>query len=112
MLALMDVYVGGWNVMFIVICECISVCYVYGIRRFLRDIETMIGQNVCGFFPFVICKYWFGLMWCLIAPGGFLVSRYPLLDYFIFICLHIHDGLFQCMFVVIKHLRKSVECSN
>ncbi|XP_060551998.1 sodium-dependent proline transporter-like isoform X1 [Ruditapes philippinarum] len=68
MLEVMDTYSGGWNIMFIAICECISLCYVYGIRRFLVDIETMIGYKVCGFCPFIACKYWWALNWCVISP--------------------------------------------
>ena len=30
MLEVMDTYSGGWNIMFIALCECISVGYVYG----------------------------------------------------------------------------------
>ncbi|XP_053405697.1 sodium-dependent proline transporter-like isoform X2 [Mercenaria mercenaria] len=68
MLEVMDTYSGGWNILFIAICECISLCYVYGIRRFLVDIETMLGYKVCGFCPFVACKYWWALNWCIITP--------------------------------------------
>ncbi|XP_052794336.1 sodium-dependent proline transporter-like isoform X2 [Mya arenaria] len=72
MLEVMDTYAGGWNIMFIAICECISLCYVYGIRRFLVDIETMIGAQVCGFCPFFVCKYWWALNWCVLTPAGVL----------------------------------------
>ena len=30
MLEVMDTYSGGWNILFIAICECISICYIYG----------------------------------------------------------------------------------
>ena len=30
MLELMDTYSGGWNIMFIALCECVSISYFYG----------------------------------------------------------------------------------
>ena len=30
MLEVMDTYAGAWNIMCIAMCECISICYVYG----------------------------------------------------------------------------------
>ena len=30
MLEVMDTYSGGWNIMFVALCECISIGYVYG----------------------------------------------------------------------------------
>jgi len=72
MLELMDTYSGAWNIMFIALCETLSISYMYGIRRFLIDIETMIGKKACGFMPFFICKYWWALNWCILTPIGVL----------------------------------------
>ncbi|KAL5004096.1 hypothetical protein ScPMuIL_017552 [Solemya velum] len=68
MLDMMDTYAGGWNILFISFCECISLCLVYGIGRFLMDIETMLGKKICGFFPYAICKYWWAACWCVFTP--------------------------------------------
>merc|ERR1712226_341995 len=70
MLEVMDTYSGGWNIMFIALCETLSISYVYGIRRFLTDIETMIGKQACGFMPFFACKWWWALNWCILTPAG------------------------------------------
>ncbi|KAL4227908.1 Sodium- and chloride-dependent glycine transporter 2 [Mactra antiquata] len=70
LLELLDTYSGGWNIMFIALCECLSISYVYGIRRFLVDIETMIGHKTCVCFPFSICKYWWAINWCALTPIG------------------------------------------
>lgn len=70
MLELMDTYSGGWNLLFIALCECVSISYFYGFRRFLTDIECMIGNQICGCMPFWLTKYWWALMWCLITPAG------------------------------------------
>ncbi|KAJ8304359.1 hypothetical protein KUTeg_017942 [Tegillarca granosa] len=95
MLEVMDTYSGGWNILVIAICECLSLGYVYGrytgvlltspvswltrsarkkkykrrVFRFLDDIELMIGQRICGCFPYALSKYWWLLCWCLITPG-------------------------------------------
>ena len=50
-----------------------------GVRRFLQDIECMIGNNICGCMPFWLTKYWWALMWCAITPAGVTVST----------CLHV-----------------------
>ncbi|XP_071114841.1 sodium- and chloride-dependent neutral and basic amino acid transporter B(0+)-like [Haliotis cracherodii] len=68
MLDLMDTYAGGWNVLVISVCECIAISLVYGVRRFLNDIECMIGRKVCGFIPWVIIKYWWAACWVFITP--------------------------------------------
>ncbi|KAK7116102.1 sodium- and chloride-dependent neutral and basic amino acid transporter B(0+)-like isoform X1 [Littorina saxatilis] len=68
MLDLMDTYAGGWNVLIIAICECIAIGWVYGARRFLRDIETMIGSKVCGCLPWVAFKYIWAACWCFVTP--------------------------------------------
>ncbi|XP_052098390.1 sodium- and chloride-dependent neutral and basic amino acid transporter B(0+)-like [Mytilus californianus] len=70
MLTVMDDYSGGWNVLVIALLECISVAYVYGVRRFLDDIETMIGKSFCGpvGFPWFIAKWWWAICWSFLTP--------------------------------------------
>ena len=41
MLELMDTYSGGWNLLFIALCECISLSYFYGMSA-LRVLDTVI----------------------------------------------------------------------
>ena len=69
-LTIMDDYSGGWNVLLIAILECISIGWVYGVRRFLDDIETMIGKEFCRpiGFPWFIAKWWWALCWCFLTP--------------------------------------------
>ena len=45
MLQLMDHYSGGWNVLLIAFCECISIAYVYGKL-------TVDGLYSCRFWAF------------------------------------------------------------
>jgi len=70
LLDLVDTYAGGWNVLVISLCECIAIGWVYGVRRFLNDIETMVGKKVCGFMPWVIWKWWWAFTWCILTPLG------------------------------------------
>ncbi|XP_069138576.1 sodium- and chloride-dependent neutral and basic amino acid transporter B(0+)-like isoform X1 [Argopecten irradians] len=64
MLEVMDTYSGGWNILVIAICECISIGWIYGVRRFMNDIECMVGKD----FAFMVLKYWWALCWCLLTP--------------------------------------------
>lgn len=68
LLDLVDTYAGGWNVLVIAICECVAICYVYGVGRFLKDIECMVGHKVCGFMPWAMWKYWWAFCWCFLTP--------------------------------------------
>jgi len=70
LLDLVDTYAGGWNVLVISLCECIGIGWVYGVRRFLMDIETMVGTKVCGFMPWVVWKWWWAVCWCVLTPIG------------------------------------------
>lgn len=44
MLLIMDIYFGGWSILFIVIFECIFVGWVYGKDFFFKSIN-LIGIN-------------------------------------------------------------------
>ncbi|OWF44590.1 sodium- and chloride-dependent glycine transporter 1-like [Mizuhopecten yessoensis] len=59
LLQLMDNYVGGWTLLIIGLFENICVAYVYGVNRFLKDIETMLG------FKMVM---WWKICWWVISP--------------------------------------------
>lgn len=62
-------------------------CFLFpGIRRFLTDIETMIGKQVCGFMPYGICKYWWALCWCILTPAGLIVCIHGLVVVKFLIC--------------------------
>ncbi|XP_064486338.1 sodium-dependent proline transporter-like [Ornithodoros turicata] len=45
-LNLMDTYAGGFAVIFIAICEVISIMWIYGFRRFSNDLKLMLGHSV------------------------------------------------------------------
>ncbi|XP_033632104.1 sodium- and chloride-dependent glycine transporter 1-like [Asterias rubens] len=58
-LTIMNDYAGGFSLMFIAVCYCTVICYVYGLTRFSKDIESMIGSR-----PNI---YW-KACWSVISP--------------------------------------------
>ncbi|KAG5684894.1 hypothetical protein PVAND_014104 [Polypedilum vanderplanki] len=60
---LMDSFAGNYTLLIIAFFECISVSYVYGLRRFADDIELMTGSR-----PHI---YWM-LCWKYISPIAML----------------------------------------
>uniref|UniRef100_A0A1I8FR08 Aa_trans domain-containing protein n=1 Tax=Macrostomum lignano TaxID=282301 RepID=A0A1I8FR08_9PLAT len=47
LLTVFDDYSGAWNVMVITILECVCIGYVYGVRRFVKDVELLTGPRIC-----------------------------------------------------------------
>ncbi|XP_016105998.1 sodium- and chloride-dependent transporter XTRP3 isoform X1 [Sinocyclocheilus grahami] len=52
-------YAATLSLLFIVFLEVISVCYVYGLRRFERDIEDMLGHRP---------NWYWKVMWAVVSP--------------------------------------------
>lgn len=52
-------YAATLSLLFIVFIEVISVCYVYGLRRFERDIEDMLGHRP---------NWYWKVMWAVVSP--------------------------------------------
>ncbi|CAD7090230.1 unnamed protein product [Hermetia illucens] len=42
---LMDSFAGNFPLLIIALCECLSISYIYGVRRFADDIELMTGSR-------------------------------------------------------------------
>lgn len=57
--SLMDSFAGNYTLLIIAFCECISISYIYGIKRFADDIELMTGQRPA--------LYWM-ICWKYISP--------------------------------------------
>ncbi|XP_065315007.1 sodium- and chloride-dependent glycine transporter 2-like isoform X1 [Gordionus sp. m RMFG-2023] len=62
--SLIDNYSAGWPLLFISLIQCAIVSYIYGIERFLNDIETMLGYKV---------NFWWKLCWKYISPVSILI---------------------------------------
>lgn len=63
-LQMFDSFAGNLPLLLIAICECVGVCYFYGITRFSDDIEYMTGTR-----PNIFWK----ICWMLITPVAMLV---------------------------------------
>ncbi|XP_069115318.1 sodium-dependent proline transporter-like isoform X1 [Argopecten irradians] len=62
LLTLVDWYSGSYNLMIVSFCEVVCICYVYGINKFRRDVEMMLGKTS----P-IIWGYFY-ITWCCITP--------------------------------------------
>ncbi|XP_052678713.1 sodium- and chloride-dependent glycine transporter 1-like isoform X1 [Crassostrea angulata] len=62
-LQLMDHYVASWSLLIVGLTEVLVISYVYGINRYLKDLEIMLGRppflcwKICWMFvsPIIIC---------------------------------------------------------
>ncbi|XP_071820221.1 sodium- and chloride-dependent neutral and basic amino acid transporter B(0+)-like isoform X1 [Apostichopus japonicus] len=62
---LMDSYGASFALLIFAICECASISWIYGGKRFINDIRTMIGSQWVDFPLF----YWWPINWCIITPA-------------------------------------------
>lgn len=62
-LQIMDWYCASFSLMLISLAECVVISWIYGVERFYKDIELMIGYRPC--------KYW-KISWCFITPATIL----------------------------------------
>ena len=65
LLQIMDWYCATFSLMLLSFTECVVISWIYGVDRFLMDIELMIGHKPWG--------YW-KIMWKFITPAVVLVS--------------------------------------
>ncbi|XP_052795792.1 sodium- and chloride-dependent glycine transporter 1-like isoform X2 [Mya arenaria] len=61
-LTMFDWYSGSYNLMILSLCELIAICYIYGIKQFMSDIEMMIGKRLIIFWCYYLP------MWMVITP--------------------------------------------
>ncbi|KFV04965.1 Sodium- and chloride-dependent transporter XTRP3, partial [Pterocles gutturalis] len=52
-------YAATLSLLLIVLVETIAVCYIYGIRRFEKDLHTMIGHKL---------NWYWKIMWAVVSP--------------------------------------------
>ncbi|XP_076447177.1 sodium-dependent proline transporter-like [Babylonia areolata] len=62
-LQIMDWYCATFSLMLLSLVESVVISWLYGVNRFYKDIELMIG--------FKPCAYW-KIMWCFITPATIL----------------------------------------
>ncbi|XP_055499431.1 sodium- and chloride-dependent neutral and basic amino acid transporter B(0+)-like [Leucoraja erinacea] len=59
---LLDHFCAGWILITVALLELIGLGWIYGVNRFIRDIETMIGEKDWMFW------LWWRVCWCFISP--------------------------------------------
>ncbi len=64
---MIDAYIAGYPLLFVGLCECICVPWIYGTDRMIRDIECMIGPKPKWFW-----KIWI-FCWKFVCPLVLLV---------------------------------------
>ncbi|XP_006012768.1 sodium- and chloride-dependent transporter XTRP3 isoform X3 [Latimeria chalumnae] len=68
-----DTYAATLSLLLIVLVEIMAVCYIYGLRRFEKDVEAMIGHKP---------NWYWKIMWAFVSPVliigmfGFYISDY------------------------------------
>ena len=67
---LMDSYGASFSLLIYGLCECIAISWFYGVKRFINDIRTMVGDSYVDFPSF----FWWPLNWCAITPALLSVS--------------------------------------
>jgi len=72
LLDIVDTFASKYNFLIIALFECIGICYVYGLKRFLKDIEFMLGKKFCGCMHWSRWKYWWAVCWVAVAPVSVL----------------------------------------
>ena len=82
-------YSAGFSLVIVSLLEVIAISWIYGLKRFCRDIELMIG-----FKPNI---YW-QATWLVITPIIMFVSNGLLVFYFKFLTFH-RTGLVICILV-------------
>lgn len=58
-----NTYTGDWAILLVGAAECIIVCYIYGLKNFINDINTMMGEKNLGKSIYVWCT-----LWCVACP--------------------------------------------
>ncbi|XP_055499485.1 sodium- and chloride-dependent neutral and basic amino acid transporter B(0+)-like [Leucoraja erinacea] len=64
---LADYFCAGWILLTIALLELIGLSWIYGVNRFIKDIEMMIGERSWLFW------LWWKVCWCFISPGLLVV---------------------------------------
>ncbi|XP_072125841.1 sodium- and chloride-dependent neutral and basic amino acid transporter B(0+)-like [Mobula birostris] len=85
-LNLIDTFCFGWGLLLMALLELIGICWIYGVNRFIGDIEMMNGKK--SFFFWI----WWKVCWALITPviltvvlawsiNSFTSLKYASIDY-------------------------------
>ena len=70
LLVVMDRYTADFTLTLFLIMESVAVCWVYGLRRFISDVEMMMGRKS------VVFKWYWMVTWGITAPAFGMVFLY------------------------------------
>ncbi|XP_069749766.1 sodium- and chloride-dependent neutral and basic amino acid transporter B(0+)-like [Narcine bancroftii] len=59
---MLDQFCGGWGILVAAVVELIGISWIYGVNRFIKDIEMMLGEKSWIFW------LWWRLCWFFISP--------------------------------------------
>ena len=71
--SLLDRYSAGFPIIVFALLETVGISWIYGTKRFVNDIRTMIGDGPIDFLwgiPFMIWP----VLWSVITPAVLMVS--------------------------------------
>ncbi|UXI17102.1 brefeldin A-inhibited guanine nucleotide-exchange protein 1 [Sarcoptes scabiei] len=69
----MDRFAAGYSILFAVLFESIAISWIYGVRRFSKDIKLMVGFEIFG---------WWKFCWAFMAPFFIMfIIIYGLISY-------------------------------
>ncbi|KAL4221201.1 sodium neurotransmitter symporter (SNF) [Mactra antiquata] len=63
MIVLLDQYTSNFSLTLFLLLESLSVCYIYGLANFLKDMEMMLGQRS------KIVAWYFRITWSVTSPA-------------------------------------------
>ncbi|XP_041377521.1 sodium- and chloride-dependent glycine transporter 2-like isoform X2 [Gigantopelta aegis] len=73
--SIMADYGADFSVLVVASCECVGIMWVYGVRKFLKDVEYMLGKKPSVWPYWVFC-------WAVISPLGItLMFVYRMVQY-------------------------------
>ena len=64
-------YTGDWAILLVGATECIIVCYFYGLKNFLVDINVMKADKNVGKEIYI-----WSVLWCFVSPALCIVSKF------------------------------------
>ncbi|XP_067683688.1 sodium-dependent proline transporter-like [Haliotis asinina] len=72
-LQLMDHYAASWSLLVICLTENVAIVYIYGINRFFKDLEIMMGKPP---------SIWWKICWMGLSPGAIVfIFVFSLIEY-------------------------------
>uniref|UniRef100_A0A672ID47 Transporter n=1 Tax=Salarias fasciatus TaxID=181472 RepID=A0A672ID47_SALFA len=72
---IIDTFAATWVLLILALFEIVGVSYVYGLNRFIKDIEMMIGEKSFAFW------LWWRAAWFVITPGMIVILVWSVITF-------------------------------